>query len=333
MSSQPEVCCSNRWRRAALITSHALGLVVVISATWGWFSLLTGPPRSFSAPGWWLEVVANAPLFLLSCFGGIGLLRGKRAGYSALYAVLLVSLGAWAATYLPPLHRHFPLHLFGWPLLGGFLNLVALVVLAVCQIATRTIRTEPTPGFPPLLYFGLCVFVSLAVVLGCRRAMAGDDGVAGQLVQWGNDAHEAGDPDEALRQWERVMAQFPHTSAWGMAVFNSGVVHRQLGHFGEAIALFEQLLSSRVNDMDPGEELMETNRNYRHRACVGISACYEQQSDPAGALRYARLARDRYPFQSWCGTCMREANAAVRERIEQLEQQVGDAHRPAQEAR
>jgi len=58
----------------------------------------------------------------------------------------------------------------------------------------------------------------------------------------------------------------------------------------------ESLLVSGVNDRDPSGNLMEAYQNYRHRACLEISSCHEEAGDREAALRYAVLARDRYPY-------------------------------------
>src|SRR4051812_44421268 len=82
-------------------------------------------------------------------------------------------------------------------------------------------------------------------------------------------------------------------------------------------------LGSGVNDCDPSGNLMEAYRNYRHRACLEISMCHEEEGDREAALRYAVLARDRYPYRSWCGTCLMDSKATLRERIERLERADG----------
>jgi hypothetical protein len=106
-------------------------------------------------------------------------------------------------------------------------------------------------------------------------------------------------------------------------VLNAGIADREGGRHREAIAWFETLLGSGVCDRDPSPNLMEVYRNYRHRACLEISACYEALGETASALRYAVLARDSYPYQSWCVTCQRSAAKEVAERIGRLEGRAG----------
>ena len=106
-------------------------------------------------------------------------------------------------------------------------------------------------------------------------------------------------------------------------MLNAGIADREGGRHREAIAWFETLLGSGVCDRDPSPNLMEVYRNYRHRACLEISACYEALGETASALRYAVLARDSYPYQSWCVTCQRSAAKEVAERIGRLEGRAG----------
>jgi hypothetical protein len=73
-----------------------------------------------------------------------------------------------------------------------------------------------------------------------------------------------------------------------------------------------------VNDLAPSGNLMSVYQNYRHRACWQLSACHEELGDFDAALQFALMARDRYPYQTWCGTCAAEARSALEERIERL---------------
>jgi tetratricopeptide (TPR) repeat protein len=321
MSNLPINAPTPTWAsRIAPIFLQALGLVLALLATWrlGW--LLVEVDRYPNSPSCWLELGSTTPLWLLSCLGGFWLVRCKATGFLAFYAVLFLSLVGWVTPRLLPTDRLLPTG-FDWPLPTGRMNLILLVVLVSAQIMTRKSWSE---GRRSYLKMGIGACLALLVTLGCRYRHAGIEQAAGEMVQRGIKSHEAGDPEKALAQWERVVERYAHTSAWGVAVYNSGVVHKELGRQQEAIALFERLLAGPVNDLEPGANLMETYRNYRHYACLGLSECYEQMGDRQEALRYARLARDRYRFQSWCGTCLMQAAKEVEDRISRLERLAGE---------
>ena len=63
---------------------------------------------------------------------------------------------------------------------------------------------------------------------------------------------------------------------------------------------------------------METNRNYSNRSAMAISQCYEAMAQFSPALRYALLAKTKYHYYSWCGTCYDSANFVMNKRIAYL---------------
>jgi hypothetical protein len=65
-----------------------------------------------------------------------------------------------------------------------------------------------------------------------------------------------------------------------------------------------------------------TNRNRSHRSALAISRCYETTGAYHPALRYAMLAKTKYPFHSWCGTCLQGERFAVNKRIARLRMRV-----------
>jgi hypothetical protein len=99
--------------------------------------------------------------------------------------------------------------------------------------------------------------------------------------------------------------------SWGAAVFNQGVLLNELGFPREARQVLRRLIASLVNDRDPGATLMETSRNYRHRAANLLADSYLKDWNPFSAYWWRFQAADRYPFRSWCGTCAGAAQFQV----------------------
>lgn len=123
------------------------------------------------------------------------------------------------------------------------------------------------------------------------------------LVRRGNAAHEAGDRDGAITAWREVIDHHPTTCGWGIAVFNVGIALKEASRWAEAIPVFEALIASDVDDREPGGNIMETTRDYHHRAALELSICHERLEEWGRALTWAVAARDRFPSASWCGTC------------------------------
>jgi hypothetical protein len=299
--------------------TQAIGLLLVLSSTWRGIRLLGESVRYLDSLGFWLEVSLSAPPGLLCWLGGLALLRRRAAGCHAVYAAVLVSFASgWMAHHFS---RRFLLQPgFVWPFPLWYVNVAVLAALVTCQRMLRKPDARPWrwPGRQTLLIWLSAPAAAAIVLFSCHLRLS-VEAEAGKKLQQGITAYEEGDPDEAIRRWEEVVARYPYTLAWGPAVFNSGLAHREKGRHREAIAVFERLLDSSVNDLEPSGILMEAYRNYRHQACLQLSLCYEDLGDRPTALRCALLARDRYAYRSWCGTCQMEANAALRSQIERLE--------------
>lgn len=138
------------------------------------------------------------------------------------------------------------------------------------------------------------------------------------LLEAGNASFESGDLRQAEDAWMKARNCPRTVAAWPKAVFNLGVLKARQADYSQAIEYFKEVLQSHPNDKEPGGDLMQAYRNYSHRSAMQISACYEKMGDYRKALRYAWLAQRRYPYLSWCGTCLDETNSALKRRIAYL---------------
>lgn len=147
---------------------------------------------------------------------------------------------------------------------------------------------------------------------------------AGVAAQRADRAYKFKNHAEAEKQWRLICGQFPHTSHFGLAQFNLGYVLQEQGKFAEAIEEYNKLFPSQVNDKDPGSNIMEAYRNYRNRGAKQISQCYDKLGKPREALEWAILARDKYRYESWCGTCSQQESAATAANLVRLKRKAGD---------
>jgi len=139
-----------------------------------------------------------------------------------------------------------------------------------------------------------------------------------QLLDSGNAAFEAGDTKNAKTSWLQIRKCGAYTSDYPKALYNLGLLEFKQRDFHQAIEYFEEVLRSHPNDKEPGGSLMQTNRNYSFRSALGISQCYEAMGEFRSALNWAWLAKTKYPYYSWCGTCYSSANFAINKRIAYL---------------
>jgi tetratricopeptide (TPR) repeat protein len=138
------------------------------------------------------------------------------------------------------------------------------------------------------------------------------------LLAAGSAYHESGNTRMAEEYWREARKHPVAKSAWTKAVFNLGTLHEERKEYQKAIDYFTEVLVSKPDDGEPGASLMDTCRNYSHRSALEISRSYENMSNYHESLRYAWLAKNRYRYVSWCGTCRSSANWALNKRIAYL---------------
>jgi tetratricopeptide (TPR) repeat protein len=283
-------------------------------------------PRYYQATSFWLEIGTNLVLWVPCVAGGLVLLRGRPSGFYPLYALAALLLLGWTVLLHPDLYRLLgrpPVWVAyrNWPV-----GVAALALVVSAHLFTlRFVPAEPADRHHPWLSeLGLLLGIA-ALYTSCCYGRRGVEREAGEVVRRANAAYEEGRQEEALGEWAVVIDRYPFTSAWGLAIYNTGIHERDQGRYGEAITRFESLLGSGLDDRDPSGYLMEAYQNYHHQACLQMSVCYEALGDYPSALRFAVLARDAYPYQSWCGTCLMEAGQALHERIQRLERLAKDA--------
>lgn len=138
------------------------------------------------------------------------------------------------------------------------------------------------------------------------------------LLAVGTAFHKFGDVWDAKKAWSRVRRQYRTTSTWPKAVFNLGFMEKKQRKYLEAVKYFDEILELSPNDKEPGGNIMAVYRNYSHRSALEISNCYEEMGKYRKALHYTRLAKTRYPYRSWCGTCLASSDGALNKRIANL---------------
>ena len=174
------------------------------------------------------------------------------------------------------------------------------------------------------MFLLLAAFVAL--VPPCAATMASPTcpelkraaGAVSHLLAEGNAALETGDIAKAQTSWKTIRECAPASQDWPKAVFNLGLLEYKRDNLRQAIKYFDEVLQSHPNDKEPGANLMETNRNYSYRSALAISQCYETMGSFGSALRYAWLAKTKYTYYSWCGTCYDSASFALNKRIAYL---------------
>lgn len=61
--------------------------------------------------------------------------------------------------------------------------------------------------------------------------------------------------------------------------------------------------------------IMDVEPNFLHHAAMELSGCYEEISDWKGAYNWALMAKERFPFDSFCGNAIEQAHEVVEDRL------------------
>ena len=135
-------------------------------------------------------------------------------------------------------------------------------------------------------------------------------------------AYHQKDMNAAEALFRRVCNDYAATSLYADALYGVGLVLQDEQKYDAALTEYTKIFSSNANEnlLDP--ESSEDYPNYRFKAALRISECYEATKDLKKALEYALMARDRYKFVSYCKDCLRNTRQNVENRVKQLEQAV-----------
>jgi hypothetical protein len=127
------------------------------------------------------------------------------------------------------------------------------------------------------------------------------------------------DMNESEAAFRKVCTDYAKTSLYADALFGLGLVLQEEQKYDAAIAEFTRIFSSNANEdlLDP--ESSEDYPNYKNKAARRLSECYEATKDLKKALQYALMARDQYPYVSYCKDCMFKTRQLIENRVKDLE--------------
>lgn len=138
--------------------------------------------------------------------------------------------------------------------------------------------------------------------------------------------HQRRDFEDSLQWMRRLCAEFPGTKLWGDGQYSVGLILQDQKKFDEAIATFEAIFPSQVNDYQLEEGSSEDCKNYRYKAALRISECYESKKELARALEFARKAKGQYAYVSFCSLCQQQTRGFTDKRVAELEEKIKRAN-------
>jgi tetratricopeptide (TPR) repeat protein len=124
------------------------------------------------------------------------------------------------------------------------------------------------------------------------------------LVALAHETYRKGDYAAALALDRRVVALGPNDPLYGTALFNCGVCLDELGHPDEAVATFQTLIGSDVNDAEPTGSIMRPHQKYRSAAAKRLAQIEMHRGNYDRAIHW--LVRGQFDFHVpfGCGSCV-----------------------------
>lgn len=145
-----------------------------------------------------------------------------------------------------------------------------------------------------------------------RWATWGRRGVSSwEQIDSANALLRAGRPAKAVAAWEGIATAYREAdvSVAQVATECIAVFKWKKGDIRGAIAAYTELLDTSAR--------FETHRC--HNMCCSLSDLHLLSGRTSEALRYLRMAQNRYPFRLWCGVATLNRQLALDARVEALE--------------
>lgn len=109
--------------------------------------------------------------------------------------------------------------------------------------------------------------------------------------------------DSAITLMTYVVENMPDTSnCYGRCFNNIPLAYASLGQFDQSKYWFNRILHSKLNDKEPGTDIMEPYANYHHNACMKMVQVHQTLKEFPQAIRYLDSAETTYPFETFSGT-------------------------------
>lgn len=111
--------------------------------------------------------------------------------------------------------------------------------------------------------------------------------------------------EQALAAYQKMLGENSDAATRAKIIYNVGLTYQKLKQYDRAVETFKQIFALEVNDREPGGSIMQLYRNYRPGAQWEIGNALFAKGDYEGALAAYRATREKHPFRSGCGTCLR----------------------------
>ncbi|PHR27614.1 MAG: hypothetical protein COA38_13185 [Fluviicola sp.] len=109
--------------------------------------------------------------------------------------------------------------------------------------------------------------------------------------------------DSAIVLMTSAIKETPDTTTcYGRCFNNIPIAYAMMEDYDNAIIWFKKILTSDLDDLEQGTDIMEPYANYRHNACMKLVQVHEILEEQQRALAYLTLAETKYPFETFSGT-------------------------------
>ncbi len=142
-------------------------------------------------------------------------------------------------------------------------------------------------------------------------------------------AYHRQDMTTSENYFRKVCNDYASTSVYGDALYGLGLVLQETQRYDAAMAEYTKIFYANLNEGLRDPDSSEDYPNFKFKAALRMSECYEATKDLKKALEYALMARDQYKFISYCKDCLHKTRQNVENRVKQLQEALNKPAAPA----
>lgn len=118
--------------------------------------------------------------------------------------------------------------------------------------------------------------------------------------------------DSAIYYWEQIVANCPDTLACVKnSLLNLPIGYERLEDYTKAKEWLNKILNAELNNLDPGEGLMEPYANYHHNACMQMARVLYKEKKFEEGIEYLNLAESKYVYETFSATSFEKRAVSI----------------------
>jgi len=183
----------------------------------------------------------------------------------------------------------------------------------IAYVWQRDFSTLEKYRFLETVFYDLDNAVGLIRVLEATVDLPGidPDTAANKLLSLGWVYHRNDRLEDAEQTWLRVLSDYDNEQRdWHAAAYYLANLEERKNCPDQALTYYRMVIQSPAEDKEPVVNLFDNTSisTWKHEAALAVSYIYQSKWNYVKALRYTIDAKFKYPYQTWCGTCLEAQN-------------------------